>query len=254
MGAGYEFVDAWADGPVFDEDARVTYWPWTDGHAVGFKCEDANDNLRAEGIDDELIAFVGNTMIDTLLENVDAARELAAWSRFGVERRGYLLVTLHRPALVDNPALLTETVAALVDVARELPVVFPMHPRTRRHLDDLGLDTGGIEIVEPLPYRAFLSLEEGAAGVVTDSGGVQEETTALGVPCFTLRANTERPVTISHGTNTLLGLDPSRLVEVPAMIGGTSVNGGPPLWDGYAGERAALEIERVLELTLAAVA
>jgi UDP-N-acetylglucosamine 2-epimerase (non-hydrolysing) len=217
-------------------------------------CEDANDNLRAEGIDDELIAFVGNTMIDTLLDNVDAARELAAWSQFGVERRGYLLVTLHRPALVDNPALLSQTVAALVDVARDLPVVFPMHPRTRRHLDGLGLDTAGIKIVEPLPYRTFLSLEDGAAGVVTDSGGVQEETTALGVPCFTLRANTERPVTISHGTNTLLGLDPSRLVEVPAMIGGTTVNGGPPLWDGYAGERAAMEIERVVELALAAVA
>jgi len=132
--------------------------------------------------------------------------------------------------------------------------VFPMHPRTRRHLDQLALDTTGITIAEPLPYRKFLSLEEGAAGVVTDSGGVQEETTTLGVPCFTLRANTERPVTISHGTNTLLGLDPSRLVEVPAMIGGTCSNGGPPLWDGYAGERAALEIERVLALSLEAVA
>jgi UDP-N-acetylglucosamine 2-epimerase (non-hydrolysing) len=145
-------------------------------------------------------------------------------------------------------------VAALVEVARELPVVFPMHPRTRRHLDGLALDTTGITIVEPLPYRTFLSLEEGAAGVVTDSGGVQEETTALGVPCFTLRANTERPVTISHGTNSLLGLDPSRLVDVPRMIGGTTVSGVPPLWDGYAGERAAAEIERVVELSLAAVA
>jgi UDP-N-acetylglucosamine 2-epimerase (non-hydrolysing) len=121
-------------------------------------------------------------------------------------------------------------------------------------LDRLALDTTGITIVEPLPYRTFLSLEEAAAGVITDSGGVQEETTALDVPCFTLRANTERPVTISHGTNTLLGLDPSRLVDVPNMLSVTVANGGPPLWDGCAGERAALEIERVLELALVAAA
>jgi UDP-N-acetylglucosamine 2-epimerase (non-hydrolysing) len=217
-------------------------------------CADANDNLRAEGVADDLISFVGNTMIDTLLDNVDAARELEAWRGFGVERGNYILATLHRPALVDNDALLATTLVALADVARELPVVFPMHPRTRVRLDRLALDTTGITIVEPLPYRTFLSLEEAAAGVITDSGGLQEETTALDVPCFTLRANTERPVTISHGTNTLLGLDPSRLVEVPNMLSVTCANGGPPLWDGCAGERAALEIERVLELALVAAA
>jgi UDP-N-acetylglucosamine 2-epimerase (non-hydrolysing) len=214
-------------------------------------CEDANDNLRAEGIPDERICFVGNTMIDTVLDNVEAARELAAWEAFGVERRGYILATLHRAALVDNDALLTATIQALAQVARELDVVFPVHPRTRLRLQSLGIDTGSVIIADPLPYRAFLSLEEGAAAVITDSGGVQEETTALRVPCFTLRANTERPVTISHGTNTLLGLDPSRIVEVPGLIAGTvCTNGGPPLWDGCAGARAADEIERVLELAL----
>jgi UDP-N-acetylglucosamine 2-epimerase (non-hydrolysing) len=218
-------------------------------------CEDANENLRAEGVAEELISFVGNTMIDTLLSTVDAARELAAWEAFGVEERGYILTTLHRPALVDNNSLLAATLIALAEVAREIPVVFPMHPRTRSRLEGLGLDLRDIKIVEPLPYRAFLSLEAAAAAVITDSGGVQEETTALDVPCFTLRANTERPVTISHGSNTLLGLDPSRIVEVPGLIAGTvNTNGGPPLWDGYAGERAALEIERVLELALVAAA
>jgi UDP-N-acetylglucosamine 2-epimerase (non-hydrolysing) len=218
-------------------------------------CEDANDNLRAEGVPDDRICFVGNTMIDTLLSNVDAARELAAWEAFGVEQRGYILATLHRAALVDDDVLLSAAVNALAEVAREIPVVFPVHPRTKARLEKLDVDQGLVILADPLPYRAFLSLEAGAAAVITDSGGVQEETTALEVPCFTLRANTERPVTISHGTNTLLGLDPARLVEVPGMIAGTVLtNGGPPLWDGCAGERAAAEIERVLELVLVAAA
>ena len=201
-------------------------------------CEDANENLRAEGVAEDLISFVGNTMIDTLLDNVDAARELAAWEAFGVERRGYILATLHRPALVDDSTLLSATLTALAEVARGIPVVFPMHPRTRSRLAGLGLDTGGIKIVEPLPYRAFLSLEAGAAAVITDSGGVQEETTALDVPCFTLRANTERPVTISHGTNTLLGLDPSRLIEVPGLIAGNRAHERGPAALGRVRRRA----------------
>jgi UDP-N-acetylglucosamine 2-epimerase (non-hydrolysing) len=217
-------------------------------------CEDANDNLRAEGIAEELVSFVGNTMIDTLLDNVDAARELGAWRDLRLERRGYILVTLHRPALVDDPELLLRTLDALEQVGRELPVVFPIHPRTRARVESVAHLNGGIKVVDPLSYLTFLSLEEAAAGVITDSGGVQEETTALDVPCFTLRANTERPVTISHGTNTLLGLDPSRLAEVPGLLGRRRNNGGPPLWDGCAGERAAFEIERVLAAEFAAAA
>ncbi len=173
-----------------------------------------DDNLAAEGVPDERIAPVGNTMIDTLRANEDAARALQAWREFGVEPRGYVLVTLHRPSLVDVPDLLARTLAALDDVAETLPVVFPVHPRTKKNLE------GNVERVllrEPLPYRQFLSLEIEAAAVVTDSGGIQEETTVLGVPCFTLRNNTERPETL-EGTNTLLGLDPEALRDIPALL------------------------------------
>jgi UDP-N-acetylglucosamine 2-epimerase (non-hydrolysing) len=210
--------------------------------------DSADANLHAEGIPAERVALVGNTMIDTLLANVDGARTLAAWREHGLPRDGYVLVTLHRPALVDDPELLARTVDALAGVSEELPVVFPAHPRTTAALERLGLSPKGLRLTPPLPYREFLSLEAGAAAVVTDSGGLQEETTALGVPCFTLRDNTERPVTIELGTNTLLGLDPERLREVPGLLR-TAVKGVvPPLWDGRAGGRAAEAIERLLGL------
>jgi UDP-N-acetylglucosamine 2-epimerase (non-hydrolysing) len=216
--------------------------------------ENANENLRAEGIAEERIAFVGNTMIDTLLANVGRAREAAAWADFGLEPRGYVLVTLHRPALVDSPELLAETMRALERVAAEIPVVFPVHPRTRARIAYLGLESlEGLKLVDPLPYTPFLSLQSGAGAVVTDSGGVQEETTALGIPCFTLRDNTERPVTLTHGTNTMLGLDPSRIAEVPALLGRLRPAVVPPLWDGRAGERAAAAIEAFLAGGAAAV-
>ncbi len=208
--------------------------------------ESADSNLAAEGIAPERVARVGNTMIDTLLASLEAAHELAAWRRYGLERGGYLLVTLHRPALVDEPELLLRTVVALDAVAAELPVVFPLHPRTRAALEREGCAPERMRLTAPLPYREFLSLEAGAAGVVTDSGGIQEETTALGVPCFTLRANTERPVTVELGTNTLLGLDPERVREVPALLGEARPGEPPPLWDGHAGERAAAAIEGLL--------
>jgi UDP-N-acetylglucosamine 2-epimerase (non-hydrolysing) len=208
--------------------------------------EDGNQNLRAEGIPSELVEFVGNTMIDTLLANVERARGLAAWEGYGLPQRGYVLVTLHRPALVDDAELLRATIEALAAVARDLPVIFPVHPRTNARLQELGVDVGGVKLVDPLPYGEFLSLQCGAAGVATDSGGVQEETTALGIPCFTLRDNTERPVTITHGTNVLLGLDPSRLAEIPGRIRRPRATVVPPLWDGLAGRRAADAIERTV--------
>lgn len=209
--------------------------------------QDGNDNLEAEGISADHVALVGNTMIDTLLENVHAARDLEAWGEYGVVPRGYVLATLHRPALVDSPNLLAETVAALGYVARELPVVFPVHPRTRARIAELGIKPSNrLVLTDPQPYGRFLSLEAEAAAVVTDSGGVQEETTALGVPCFTLRDNTERPITVTHGTNTLLGLDPSRIVEIPRRLTERRPSSVPPLWDGLAGERAAGEIEVTL--------
>ncbi|HZR95626.1 MAG TPA: UDP-N-acetylglucosamine 2-epimerase (non-hydrolyzing) [Gaiellaceae bacterium] len=202
--------------------------------------EEANENLRREGIPDERVAFVGNTMIDTLRRSAPAAEALAQWEAFGLERGTYLLVTLHRPKLVDDPASLERTLAELGRLAPRYPAVFPVHPRTRARIDAAGLDVPpGVVLTEPLPYGAFLSLELGAGAVLTDSGGVQEETSALGVPCFTLRANTERPVTITHGTNHLLGLDPGRIADIPALLEAGVAGGEIPLWDGNAGERAA---------------
>jgi UDP-N-acetylglucosamine 2-epimerase (non-hydrolysing) len=150
----------------------------------------------------------------------------------------YLLVTLHRPSLVDGP-LLTKAIAQLGHLARELPVIFPMHPRTRKMLDGGVGSASGVQLIDPIGYLDFLSLEADAAGVLTDSGGVQEETTHLGVPCFTLRDNTERPVTVRLGTNTLLGLAPERIADIPALLDGGMVRARPPLWDGRAAERVA---------------
>ena len=207
--------------------------------------EDAIDNLLYEGIAAEQVAFTGNTMIDTLFENVRRARETAAWQDFGLEERGYVLVTLHRPALVDSGPLLGETLNALSDLSRRYPVLFPVHPRTRARISELGIEPAEqVQLIEPQPYRRFLALQAAAAAVVTDSGGVQEETTALGVPCFTLRENTERPVTITHGTNHLLGLQPQRLRDIADLLGRPRRTTVPPLWDGAAGQRAAREIER----------
>jgi len=203
--------------------------------------DDADKNLVAEGLS-ERISFVGNTMIDTLRASEDAALALEAWREFGLEPGGYVLVTLHRPRLVDDADLLARTMAALDDVAESLPVIFPVHPRTRRNLDG----STRVLLTEPLPYRRFLSLEAKAAAVVTDSGGIQEETTVLRVPCFTLRQNTERPITIELGTNRLLGLEPDRLREVPTLLAEPKQGQIPPLWDGKAGERAAEAIERLL--------
>jgi UDP-N-acetylglucosamine 2-epimerase (non-hydrolysing) len=200
--------------------------------------DEANKNLGTEGLAQK-ISFVGNTMIDTLRANEDEALALEAWREYGLEPGGYVLVTLHRPSLVDDADMLAQTIAALEDVAESFPVIFPVHPRTRRNLDG----STRILLTEPLPYRQFLSLEAKAAAVVTDSGGIQEETTALRVPCFTLRKNTERRITIELGTNTLLGLEPERLRELPALVADPKQGDIPPLWDGHAGERAAEAIE-----------
>jgi UDP-N-acetylglucosamine 2-epimerase (non-hydrolysing) len=211
-------------------------------------CDEAVENLRAEGVEESRLAFVGNTMIDTLVALTDRIRERRVAASLGLEPGGYLLVTLHRPALVDGP-LLGDAMRRLSDVGRELPVVFPIHPRTRKMLD--GASYPGVTVIDPVGYLDFLSLELEAGAVLTDSGGIQEETTYLGVPCFTLRDNTERPVTIRAGTNTLLGLDPARITEIPELLrarAATSRAGSageaeeparPYLWDGRAAERVA---------------
>jgi UDP-N-acetylglucosamine 2-epimerase (non-hydrolysing) len=217
--------------------------------------EEAHENLAAEGIPEERIAFVGNTMIDTLFQNIDAARKLEVWSEYGVSAGDYVLVTLHRPALVDDADLLARVIASLALVAEAVPVIFPVHPRTRARIESLGLAVADrIQLIDPQPYGRFLSLESAAMAVVTDSGGVQEETTALGVRCFTLRNNTERPVTVSHGTNIVLGLDPDRLAAIPEYLGLPMRRGTPPLWDGQAGRRAADAVETLLDVSAPAQA
>ena len=201
---------------------------------------EAHDHLLSEGAPEEAIHYVGNTMIDTLVlmrPRIDAIR---ASESHGLPAGGYLLVTLHRPALVDGP-LLRDAVQALVRISEELPVVFPAHPRTRGAMDRMGLraDAGDLRMLEPLGYLEFLSLLSDAAAVLTDSGGIQEESTFLGVPVFTLRDNTERPVTVSMGTNTLLGLRPDRIVEVPGLIDDVRRREVkiPPKWDGASARR-----------------
>jgi UDP-N-acetylglucosamine 2-epimerase (non-hydrolysing) len=201
-------------------------------------CEEAIQNLHHEGIPDERIHFVGNTMIDSLVAMEDRFRALATARRFDLNAGQYLLVTLHRPSLVDGP-LLIETMERLAALSRELPVLFPMHPRTRKMLDGRSFGAADLRLIDPVSYLDFLSLEADATAVLTDSGGVQEETTHLGVPCFTLRDNTERPVTVRLGTNTVLGLAPERIAEIPALLGNAAKRGRPPLWDGRAAERAA---------------
>jgi UDP-N-acetylglucosamine 2-epimerase (non-hydrolysing) len=202
--------------------------------------DEAIENLRAEGIAEERMHFVGNTMIDSLVAMEERFRSANAASRLGVEPGNYLLVTLHRPALVDGP-LLADVIARLDDVSRELPVLFPVHPRTRKMMESLGVGPAmQIHLTEPVSYLEFLSLEADARAVLTDSGGVQEETTYLGVPCFTLRENTERPVTVRAGTNTLLGLEPERIEEIiPALARPKRAGEPPALWDGRAAERVA---------------
>ena len=202
--------------------------------------EEAIENLRAEGIADERMHFVGNTMIDTLVALEDRFRAAGAAARLGVEPGRYLLVTLHRPALVDGE-LLPETVRRLAALAAEMPVVFPVHPRTRAKMEAVSAEHPGLILSEPLGYVEFLSLLADAGAVLTDSGGIQEETTYLGIPCFTLRDNTERPVTIRAGTNTLLGLDPAAIAGIPAALaeGPQKRPEPPPLWDGHAAKRIA---------------
>jgi UDP-N-acetylglucosamine 2-epimerase (non-hydrolysing) len=200
--------------------------------------DEAIENLRREGIPDERMHFVGNTMIDTLVALEDRFRALGTAKRIGVEPGEFVLVTLHRPALVDGP-LLPHTMTELSALASEMPVVFPVHPRTRKMIEEAS-SGHGLLLTEPVGYLDFLSLMADARAVLTDSGGIQEETTYLGVPCFTLRDNTERPVTIRAGTNTLLGLEPAAIATIPAALAERSEPPGPPpLWDGRAAERIA---------------
>lgn len=205
--------------------------------------EDGDANLRAEGIPESRIRFVGNVMIDTLVRLLPRAEEL--WrglkSRFGLD--GFGLVTLHRPSNVDEPEMLGQIIETLAGISSDFPLLFPAHPRTRARLSEGSLihSSPGLQIVEPVGYLEFLALQRHARVVITDSGGIQEETTFLGVPCLTLRENTERPITVEAGTNRLVGRDMSLLrAEVARILRGEGKRGRVPfLWDGKTGERIA---------------
>ena len=218
---------------------------------------EAVDNLASEGIDTDRVHYVGNTMIDSLRRCEKQARARAAFRDYGLPQYAYILVTLHRPANVDEPMRLSQIVTALTELAANCPVVFPVHPRTRARLQGSGdldrLETAGVHCIEPLAYLEFLSLQAGAGAILTDSGGVQEEASALGVSCFTFRPNTERPVTVSHGTNVLLGDDPS-LISCVQPSPWEPTPSAIPLWDGHAGQRVAeVLVERYSSRQLVAV-
>ncbi len=205
---------------------------------------DANENLRREGVAEEKIHFVGNVMIDTLLRHRERALAQDVLSEYGLEAQGYALLTLHRPSNVDAPEVLTGILNALTEIQARLPILFPAHPRTVRRVREFDFEgrlaaMPNLRGTEPLGYLEFLNLMANARLVLTDSGGIQEETTILGVPCLTLRENTERPVTVTEGTNTVVGSDPQRIVaEAFAILDGQGKAGRvPELWDGRAAER-----------------
>lgn len=212
--------------------------------------EDGDRNLCREGISRHKIHRVGNVMIDSLVQLLP----LAMKHKTNGSPHRYALVTLHRPSNVDDSRVLRRIVDCMVDLSAQLDVVFPVHPRTRRRIREFGTNTTNLRLLEPMPYVDFLALQARAAVVITDSGGIQEETTYLGVPCLTLRHNTERPVTTEIGTNILVGNDTSKLrSEVSQILAGNAKQGRiPPLWDGQASERIAEIIVQEVAASLAA--
>jgi len=207
---------------------------------------DGDENLLREGTPPERIRFVGNVMIDSLLSHLPKAKATGAPQRLGLSPGGYAVLTLHRPSNVDDPEVLGGLLAAVKEIQRKIPVVFPVHPRTRARIDSLGFsdriaDMQALHVCVPLGYLEFLGLTSQALLVLTDSGGLQEETTALGVPCLTLRENTERPVTVTEGTNTVVGIDPAKIrAAADDVLEGRGKQGRiPALWDGKASERIA---------------
>jgi len=213
---------------------------------------DADENLIGEGIPRGRIRFVGNVMIDSLQKNLDVARRLPTRKQLGLEAIDYALLTLHRPSNVDLRHSFERLLAALEAIASKLPIVFPVHPRTRKTIAELGLtdrvdSIKDLRLIEPLGYLDFLNLSSSARLVLTDSGGIQEETTALGIPCLTLRENTERPITVEMGTNVIVGTDTTRIITAAnATLNGSAKKPleQPPLWDGHTSERILDALEQ----------
>lgn len=199
----------------------------------------ANDNLRKSGVGDERILFVGNTMIDTLLKHKSRFRKPPFWDEYKLTEGSYIVMTLHRPANVDDEDKLSKLIYEIIENTFDAPLIFPIHPRTRKIIENLGISHERLHMIDPLGYLEFNYLVERAKCVVTDSGGITEETTVMGVPCMTLRDNTERPETVFIGTNELIGTNPKAIA--PAMnklFAGEWKKGKiPELWDGKSGER-----------------
>jgi len=210
--------------------------------------ETANENLRRAGVADNRIFFVGNTMIDTLLKQIPRLRPPDCWTSLKLEPGKYFVITLHRPANVDGEQQLLRLLHAIAEGTRGLPVIFPVHPRTAKNLRELDSKTPQLNYVDPLGYLEFNYLVKHAKGVITDSGGITEETTVLGIPCLTLRDNTERPETVTIGTNELIGTDPQKLPPaLTRLMAGQWKKGAiPPKWDGNSAERIIKHLEHLL--------
>jgi len=208
----------------------------------------ANRNLRQSGVPDDRIFFVGNTMIDTLLSNMDRLKRPTFWDEYGLAPGNYFVLTLHRPANVDGVEAFARLLQAIGQGTRGMPVVFPVHPRTAKTLRSLEGLPANLRFVEPQPYLEFNYLVKHSSAVITDSGGITEESTVMGVPCMTLRNNTERPETVTLGTNELLGTDPAALKPaLDRLFAGEWKRGSiPELWDGKAGERIVDSLELLL--------
>ncbi|GAB3014350.1 UDP-N-acetylglucosamine 2-epimerase (non-hydrolyzing) [uncultured Cyclobacterium sp.] len=201
--------------------------------------EVANESLRKAGVEEERIFYVGNTMIDTLLKHRPRFQKPEVWDKIGLEKGKYIVMTLHRPANVDQEEKLKELIQEIIDHSGGLPLIFPVHPRTKKMLQNLGISHERLHMIDPLGYLEFNFLVESAKAVVTDSGGITEETTVMGVPCMTLRDNTERPETITEGTNELLGTDPKAIKpSMEKLFSGNWKKGQiPHLWDGKTAKR-----------------
>jgi UDP-N-acetylglucosamine 2-epimerase (non-hydrolysing) len=210
---------------------------------------EAETNLLREGVTPDRIFFVGNIMIDSLLFYLDKAEHSRILDELGLAPGDYVLVTLHRPSNVDDPQVFNGIMGALADIARTMPVAFPVHPRTRKVIETLGDRLqlqSDFKLIDPLGYLDFIKAERHARLVITDSGGIQEETTFLGIPCLTVRENTERPITIELGTNVLVGIDPARIRDEARRVfsGAVRAHAAPPLWDGKTAGRIADVLER----------